>query len=43
MGYWDELLRFLESAVTAGFLKPENLNLLRVAANVADALRMAAS
>lgn len=43
MGYWDGLLRFLESAVTAGFLKPENLNLLRVAANTADALRMAAS
>jgi uncharacterized protein (TIGR00730 family) len=41
-GYWDGLLRFLDFAVTAGFLKPENRELLRVAANSADALHMAA-
>jgi hypothetical protein len=40
LGYWDGLLRFLESAVTAGFLKQENLNLILVAGNAAEALRM---
>jgi len=41
MSYWDVLLRFLDFAVTAGFLKPENRELLRVAANAADALHIA--
>ena len=42
MGYWDGLLRFLDSAVTAGFLKLKYRKLLRVAANSADALHIAA-
>lgn len=41
-GYWDGLLRFLDSAVTAGFLKPANRALLRMAADTSDAVRMAA-
>ena len=41
LGYWDGLLRFFHTAVAAGFLKPENLNLQLVAANAAEALRMA--
>jgi uncharacterized protein (TIGR00730 family) len=40
-GYWDGLLAFLDSSVQAGFLKPQNRQLLRVAANAADALRLA--
>jgi len=40
-GYWDGLLAFLDSSVEAGFLKPQNRHLLRVAANAADALRLA--
>ena len=43
LGYWDGLLRFLEFAVSAGFLKQENRELLLVAGNSADALHMAAS
>jgi hypothetical protein len=42
VGYWDGLLRFLESPVAAGFLKQENRELLLVAANGAEAVRMAA-
>jgi uncharacterized protein (TIGR00730 family) len=41
-GYWDGLLRFLESTVAAGFLKQKNRELLLVAANGAEAVRMAA-
>ncbi len=37
-GYWDEFLRFLDSTVKAGFLKPENRLLLGVAANAAEAV-----
>jgi hypothetical protein len=41
-GYWDGLLRFLDSTVAAGFLKQKNRELLLVAANGAEAVRMAA-
>jgi hypothetical protein len=40
-GYWDGLLSFLDSAVKAGFLKPENRELLQVAANAGEAVRLA--
>lgn len=40
-GYWDGLLRFLDSAVAAGFVKPHDRALLRVAANAEQALEMA--
>jgi hypothetical protein len=39
-GYWDGLLTFLDTAVAAGFLKPKNRELLRVAANAAEAVGM---
>jgi len=42
LGYWDGLLRFLDSAMTAGFLRPANHELLIVAKNAADAVRIAA-
>ncbi|HEU5351277.1 MAG TPA: TIGR00730 family Rossman fold protein [Terracidiphilus sp.] len=38
-GYWDGLLGFLDAAVEAGFLKPENRALLQVAANAEAAVR----
>jgi uncharacterized protein (TIGR00730 family) len=41
-GYWDGLLRFLDSTVAAGFLKQKNRELLLVAPNGAEAVRMAA-
>jgi uncharacterized protein (TIGR00730 family) len=41
--YWDGLLRLLDSAVTAGFVKPENRALLRVAANAAEAVEIAST
>jgi hypothetical protein len=37
-GYWDGLLAFLDSTVTAGFLKPENRGLLQVADGAEDAV-----
>jgi uncharacterized protein (TIGR00730 family) len=40
-GYWDGLLTFLDTAVAAGFLKPNNRALLRVAANANEAVGMA--
>ena len=40
-GYWDGLLTFLDTAVTAGFLQAKNRNLLRIAANAAEAVGMA--
>lgn len=43
LGYWDGLLRFLDSTVMAGFVKPKDRALLRVAANADEALAMAAS
>jgi hypothetical protein len=41
-GYWDGLLRFLDSTVAAGFLKQENRKLMLLAANAAEAVRMVA-
>jgi uncharacterized protein (TIGR00730 family) len=38
--YWDGLLAFLDTAVAAGFLKPKNRSLLRVAASADDAIRI---
>jgi hypothetical protein len=37
-GYWQGLLSFLDTAVEAGFLKPKNRELLRVAANAKEAV-----
>jgi hypothetical protein len=41
-GYWDGLLAFLDTAVAAGFVKPQNRRLVRVAANAQEAVRMVA-
>ncbi|MGD0911793.1 MAG: TIGR00730 family Rossman fold protein [Terracidiphilus sp.] len=38
LGYWNGLLDFLDTAVSAGFLKPANRALLRVAADSAEAV-----
>ena len=40
--YWDGLLAFLDTAVASGFIEPRNRELVRVAANAAEALSMAA-
>jgi uncharacterized protein (TIGR00730 family) len=40
-GYWNGLLSFLDCAVDAGFLKPDNRALLQVAATADEAVRMA--
>ena len=40
-GYWNDLLRFLDSAVEAGLLKPGNRALLQVATDAEEAIRMA--
>ena len=40
-GYWDGLLTFLDTTVTAGFLKAENRKLLQVAGDAAEAVKMA--
>jgi len=37
-GYWDGLLAFLDTAVTAGFLKPKSRELLRLAASADEAV-----
>jgi uncharacterized protein (TIGR00730 family) len=37
-GYYDPLMKFLESAVQEGFLKPKNSALIHVAADAAEAL-----
>ena len=39
-GYWDGLLAFLDSAVTAGFLRPNYRTLPRVSANAREAMEM---
>jgi uncharacterized protein (TIGR00730 family) len=39
-GYWDGLLTFLDTAVAAGFLKPQNRELLVVVNSAADAVQM---
>src|ERR1700689_4357118 len=41
-GYWDGLLAFIDTAVANGFIEARNRELMRVAANAADALEMAA-
>jgi hypothetical protein len=41
-GYWDGLLAFLDSTVAAGFVKPKNRELLRVAASAQEAVEMVA-
>jgi predicted Rossmann-fold nucleotide-binding protein len=40
--YWDGLLAFLDTAVANGFIEQRNRELVRVAANAAEALAMAA-
>jgi hypothetical protein len=42
-GYWDGLLSFLDTAVAAGFVKSKNRELVRLAANAVEAVRMAMS
>jgi uncharacterized protein (TIGR00730 family) len=39
-GYWNGLLAFLDTAVSAEFLKPRNRSLLRVAAHAGQAVAM---
>jgi hypothetical protein len=39
-GYWDGFTAFLDSMVGAGFLRPENRALLKVAATAAEAIGM---
>ena len=39
-GYWNGLSDFLDSTVVAGFLKPENRNLLQMATDAPEAVRM---
>lgn len=41
IGYWNGLLDFLDSAVSAGFLKQCNRDLLQVAANAQEAVHLA--
>lgn len=40
--YWDGLLAFLDTAVANGFIEQRNRELVRMAANAADALDLAA-
>jgi hypothetical protein len=40
-GYWNGLLAFLDTAVSAGFLKANNRALMQVAANAQEAVRVA--
>lgn len=42
-GYWNGLLAFLDTAVAEGFIEAKNRKLVRVAANAAEALRIAAN
>ena len=39
-GYWDGLLAFLDRAVEAGFLKPQNRELLELVTDTAEALAL---
>jgi uncharacterized protein (TIGR00730 family) len=39
-GFWNSFLDFLDSTVTAGFVKPENRRLLLVANTSSDAIEM---
>jgi uncharacterized protein (TIGR00730 family) len=40
LGYYDGLLNFLDTAVSEGFLKPANRELLRVVANPVEAIQI---
>lgn len=40
LDYWNQMLAFLDTAVKAGFLKPENRALLQVADDAAQAVKM---
>lgn len=40
-GFWNGLLRFIESTITAGFVKPENRNLLLVVSTASEAVELA--
>ncbi len=42
-GYWNGLLAFLDTAVAAGFLRPQNRGLLEVAGDAGEAVGMAVS
>lgn len=42
-GYWNGLLAFLDTAITAGFIEAKNKALLRVAANSAETIEVALS
>ncbi len=37
-GYWNGLLEFIDTAVTAGFVKPENKRLILVASTASEAM-----
>jgi uncharacterized protein (TIGR00730 family) len=39
-GFWNSFLDFINSTVTAGFVKPENRRLLLVASTTSDAIEM---
>ena len=39
-GFWDPILRFLDTAVDAGFMRPANRALLRVARSVDEILEV---
>jgi uncharacterized protein (TIGR00730 family) len=41
LGYWDGLLAFIDTAVSCGFVMPENRALLRVVPDAAAALALA--
>ena len=41
-GYWNGLLRFLDTSVAAGFLRPENRELLLVASSAEAAVQLLA-
>jgi uncharacterized protein (TIGR00730 family) len=43
LDYWNGLLAFLDTAVAAGFIEARNRQLIRVAANAAEALALAFS
>lgn len=40
LGYWKQMLAFLDTAVVAGFLKPENRALLQVAEDAVSAVKL---
>ena len=42
-GYWDGLIEFLDRAVQAGFVRPENRGLLHAVSSTADAIETIAA